>query len=342
MFNRIYRLIDTRKIACFQREMSFDEDTVVVKPLFLSICQADQRYFQGQRRKDIMKKKLPMALIHEGLLEVLYDKKGEFKNGDKVVVVPNFSENNNSKIKKNYHTNSKFLSSNADGLMQDILMVRRESLVRTNCDFDDNSIYALTELLSVAYNGYNIFREKTKNDSFEKIGIWGDGPVSYCLALVLKYELPKIQINLFGKHKDKMMMFSFVDNTYEITGIPEGLVLDHCFECVGGKSSEEAINQMINYVSPQGIISLLGVCEYAVSINTRDILAKGITMIGHSRSEKEDFEKSIYLIENDKYTRNYLKKIMTLRVEVDSINSMINAFDKDMLNDFKTIMKWNL
>lgn len=36
-----------------------------------------------------MQEKLPMALIHEGVGKVLLDKTGEFKKGDKVVILPN-------------------------------------------------------------------------------------------------------------------------------------------------------------------------------------------------------------------------------------------------------------
>lgn len=342
MFNRIYRLVDIGRFSCFQRELILDENSVIVKPLFLSICQADQRYFKGQRNLEIIRKKLPMALIHEGMLEVVYDKKGEYKKGDKVVLVPNHSFNNSSKIKKNYHEDATFLSSNSDGLTQDLVKAKRESLVRIEKEIDDNSIYALTELVSVAYNAYNIFIEKVNKEDIKSVGIWGDGAVSFCMALILKYELPDVKINVIGKHSNKLMFFSFADAVYEINDIPENLKFDHCFECVGGVGSEDAINQIIEFVKPQGIISLLGVSEYGVSINTRDVLGKGLTLVGHSRSEKEDFEKSVKLIQNDKYTRMYLKQIITKEIEVVSIKSLIEAFEVDTLNPFKTILKWNV
>ena len=37
----------------------------------------------------MLEKKLPMALIHEGIGEVVFDKTSEFKAGDKVVMIPN-------------------------------------------------------------------------------------------------------------------------------------------------------------------------------------------------------------------------------------------------------------
>lgn len=53
------------------------------------------------------------------------------------------------------------------------------------------------------------------------------------------------------------------------------MLVDHAFECVGGAASQSAINQMIDYIQPEGTMSILGVSEYPVPINTRMILEKG-------------------------------------------------------------------
>ena len=71
MINIIYRLKSPKFF-----EEAIDEvelDGVIVRPTYLSICQADQRYYQGSRPSDILSKKLPMALIHEAVGEVVYD-----------------------------------------------------------------------------------------------------------------------------------------------------------------------------------------------------------------------------------------------------------------------------
>lgn len=48
---------------------------------------------------------------------------------------------------------------------------------------------------------------------------------------------------------------------YLVNNIPSDLKVDHAFECVGGRGSEAAINQIIDYIQPQGTISLMGVSE---------------------------------------------------------------------------------
>ncbi len=71
-----------------------------------------------------------------------------------------------------------------------------------------------------------------------------------------------------------MSHFSFVDDVFFINKIPEGLTFDHAFECVGGRGSQSAINQMIDYISPEGSIALLGVSEFPVEVNTRLVLER--------------------------------------------------------------------
>lgn len=73
MIGRIYRLIDTKRIEMKQREIPFHGDTVLVRPEYMSICAADQRYYLGQRRKEVLREKLPMALIHEATGTVIRD-----------------------------------------------------------------------------------------------------------------------------------------------------------------------------------------------------------------------------------------------------------------------------
>jgi ribitol-5-phosphate 2-dehydrogenase len=145
---------------------------------------------------------------------------------------------------------------------------------------------------------------------------------------------------VFGGHEAKMNDFSFVDETYLISDIPEDLKIDHAFECVGGSASENAINQIIDYIHPQGMISLLGVSENPVPINTRMVLEKGLILQGNSRSNYNDFQKAIDLINANPELTDYLSTIISEEVEVRSIDDMILAFENDVTNEFKTIMKW--
>ncbi|MEJ7356067.1 zinc-binding dehydrogenase, partial [Staphylococcus haemolyticus] len=81
------------------------------------------------------------------------------------------------------------------------------------------------------------------------------------------------------------------------------------FECCGGKFSESAINQAIDLIDRQGQLVLMGVTEELVGINTRDVLEKGLTLSGSSRSTKKEFEQLIQAFENEEY-QEALKKLI--------------------------------
>jgi ribitol-5-phosphate 2-dehydrogenase len=77
-----------------------------------------------------------------------------------------------------------------------------------------------------------------------------------------------------------------------------GIRVDVAFECTGGRFSESAINQAIDIMRPGGELVILGVTEERVPINTRDVLERGITIHGSSRSSICDFERVLGAMEN--------------------------------------------
>lgn len=141
--------------------------------------------------------------------------------------------------------------------------------------------------------------------------------------------------------KDKLSDFTFADATYQVSDIPENMELDHAFECVGGAGSGKAIDQIIDFIKPEGTISILGVSEYPVPINTRMILEKGLRVFGSSRSGRVDFEKTVELYREHPEIINYLSNIVGAVIPVRSIADMKKAFEMDIQKSFgKTIMLW--
>ena len=87
MINEIVKLVSPKNIETFFKDEQYKDNIVIVRPTYLSICAADQRYYQGKRKKEVLDKKLPLGLIHEAVGQVVYDKKGEYKRGEKVVLI---------------------------------------------------------------------------------------------------------------------------------------------------------------------------------------------------------------------------------------------------------------
>ncbi len=95
-----------------------------------------------------MRQKLPMSLIHEGVGEVVYDPKGEFKKGDTVVMIPNTPTEDSDIVAENYLKSSKFRASGFDGFMQDYVFMGRDRIVKyTNINHE---VASFIELLSVS------------------------------------------------------------------------------------------------------------------------------------------------------------------------------------------------
>lgn len=338
MINEVVKLIAPKRLEVFFEQEELEGDMVVVRPTHLSICAADQRYYQGWRKKEILDKKLPLALIHEAIGEVLYDAQGEFHKGERVVMIPNTPMAEDDIIKENYRRTSLFRSSSANGFMQNAVYMRRDRIIPLKNVKDDAG--TLMELASVAVNAIDSF-EKESHRRRETIGIWGCGSVGYVTALFLKLYFPDSKIVVMGTTKEKLNYFSFADELKLIDEIDKDFKIDHAFECVGGKKSGDAVEQIIDCIKPQGTIALMGVSEENVPINTRMVLEKGLNLVGCSRSGYEDFEKAVELSQ-DGYVQEYLNSIISERIEINDVKDIHTAFEHDLNNDFKTVMKWNL
>ena len=339
MINKIYSLVATKQIVVQFEERSLDGDGIIVRPTRLSICAADQRYYTGTRGKEAMKKKLPMALIHEGVGEVVYDPKGEFKPGDTVVMIPNTPIEHDPIIAENYLTTSKFRASGYDGFMQQYVFMGRDRIIKyENINHD---VASFLELLSVSAHSINKFIKRS-HERKNTIGVWGDGNVGFITALILKKQFPESKIIVFGKNEEKLSFFSFVDETYQIDSIPEDLRVDHAFEAVGGKASEYAIDQIIDYINPEGSIAILGVSENPVPINTRMVLEKGLTIVGSSRSGRVDFQYAVDFLEAYPDAQNQLQKLISSVIDVNGMEDIVKAFEYDLTTPFKTVLNWKI
>ena len=339
MLNTVYQLVAPRKFEVTYQNISLLERDVLVRPTHLSICNADQRYYQGLREARVLKQKLPMALIHEAVGTVVMDSTGTFKPGEQVVMIPNTPVEEDEIIAENYLRSSRFRASGFDGFMQEYVKIRPNRLVRMP-EGVDKTVAAFTEIVRVSVHALSLF-DRIAHGTRNQVGIWGDGNLGYITALFFKYMFPDTRLFIFGMNRDKLSDFTFADGTYTVEHIPEDLHLDHAFECVGGAGSGKAIDQIIDFINPEGTISILGVSEYPVPINTRMILEKGLRIFGSSRSGRVDFERTVSLYQEYPEIVNFLSNIVGAVVPIRSIADMKRAFEMDIQKSFgKTIMLW--
>ncbi|MBQ3264734.1 MAG: alcohol dehydrogenase catalytic domain-containing protein [Ruminococcus sp.] len=340
MINTVYRLCMPRRFEIAFSDIDVNSG-VIVRPTHLSICNADQRYYQGTRDIKVLKEKLPMALIHEGIGQVVFDTDGRFMPGDRVVMVPNIPCEEDEYIAENYLRSSRFCGSSADGFMQEYYQLSPDRLVKLP-EGIDLDVAAFTELVSVSVHAITRFKAIAHNRR-DRIGVWGDGNLAFITSLLLKKMLPHSEIYVFGINREKLSDFSFADGTYLTTEIPADLSLDHAFECVGGNGSPIAIEQIIGMIKPEGTISILGVSEYPVAVNTRMILEKGLRLFGTSRSGKADFRRTVELYKEYPEIPVYLSRLVGNVVEINKYADIKEAFETDIKKAFgKTILHWNI
>ena len=79
-----------------------------------------------------------------------------------------------------------------------------------------------------------------------------------------------------------------------------------------------------------------------ISDNTRMVLEKGLNIYGSSRSSREDFEKTIEILETHPEVSDYLENLIMSVFRIRTINDIHHAFEKDyQLNFGKTVLIWD-
>lgn len=337
MINRLYRLVAPKQIQVSFSSLALNTSDVIVRPGYLSICAADQRYYQGLRSPDALKEKLPMSLIHECAGTVVHDASGVYAAGQKVLLVPNQPLAPSGVIRDNYASTSVFRASGYDGFMQEYVSIPHECVVPY--EHLDDSIAAICELVSVAMHSVTTLMQNAHSIR-DSIAVFGDGNLGYIVALLIRTLMPESRLCVMGIVDEKLSLFSFADEIHHSDRLPDGLRVDHAVECVGGQASGAVINSIIDIINPQGTIMLMGVSEQPVAVNTRMILERGLTLIGRSRSTTEDFIAVRDLLESHPDLQSRLRRIIRGVFPVSTVEQISDVFSADFANPYKTVMKW--
>lgn len=317
---------------------------VLVRPTMASVCAADVRYYTGSRRPEALRKKLPMALIHEAVGVVNDPLGSSLARGQRVVMVPNIPGYIHSPdlfagpdaccracgalgVGENHCANCRFVSSGYDGFLMDQLLHPMDCLVPIPEDVPDD-VAVLSELVTVAYNAAKRVRNLPANAIFL---ILGDGPVGYLMAVILQqlYRLERERLYVVGLTEEKLKSFDFATTIClpDDPGLSTLPAFDVGFECVGGAPSMQAINDAIRCAQPGAELFLLGVSEEFVPLNTRDILEKGMTLHGVSRSPRQDYAPVLELMRHS-VMQERLRRVLTFpRRTFSDVESLVEIFE---------------
>ena len=340
MLNKVYQLIKPKQIGIQYKEVGLNQDGhLLVKPTYMAICHADQRYYQGKRDASILTKKLPMALIHEACGVIVADPSGVYKPGQKVIMIPNQPPQlTQGEFYENYMEGSTFRSSGVDGFMQELVSLPHDRVVPYSGIED--VVAALGEFTSVAMHAIRRY-DRMSHSRRDTVLVIGDGSLAFVVVNALHFLYPTLRITVVGRNPEKLQLFNFIDQAILTTELTEKASFDHAFECTGGQGSEPAIDMIIKHIRSQGSLVLMGVSDNSVAINTRDVLEKGLQLIGSSRSGREDFERAVEMLSNRRI-QNRLKNILYLDSPIKTVEDIHRVFATDLTTSFKTIFKWDI
>lgn len=337
--SRTFRLTRPKEIHELLVERNVKEGFVAVEPTIASICHADLRYFSGLRKPEVLAKKLPMALLHEGIGTVAESRSANLTQGDRVVIVPNLPgyllhglepeqccPACRNEIEDNYCYRSQFLGSGTDGIAQSRLVLPEQCAIPIPASVPDE-IAVLAELCSVSFRA---LRGVSNQLARARVAVFGDGPVGYLTAAMLHhaYRIGIDRLTIFGAVREKLDQFRFAATSMvQDYDFVSGERFDVVVECTGGRFSESAINQGIDILKPGGHLIAMGVSEELVPINTRDVLEKGITIHGSSRSSARDFAEVLKVMENKECQETLRSLIPEKYTDVSTADHLAGALE---------------
>ncbi|MDE3283894.1 zinc-binding dehydrogenase [Lacticaseibacillus parahuelsenbergensis] len=349
--SKSYRLLNPGDIEEVMLKHELKPGFVNIQPLMASVCHADDRYFAGKRRPEALAKKLPMALLHEGIGTIKETMSDKFQKGQRVVIVPNVpgymlrGEKKKDTIPDNYSVDSVFLSSGYDGIAQSDLVQPDRAVVPLPDNIPDE-IAILTEVSTVGYHATSHVADALAKPDC-RVALFGDGPVGYMAAAVLHYirGIDKEHLTVFGAVPDRLNEFDFANKELvtEYDFDHAGEQFDVIFEATGGNFSSSAINEGIKVIKRTGKFVLMGVSEDLVPIDTRDILEKGLTFYGTSRSTTPDFEEVVKAMSQSQAYQDTLRKLLPQKETIIRSASDLNkAFEAIVASKawYKAVLKF--
>jgi ribitol-5-phosphate 2-dehydrogenase len=296
---------------------SVPDGWLLLKPVVAGICGSEMLYFKGQKEAEKLEKRLPLCLLHEGVAEIVEAGFGvRLKKGTKVVVNP-LVPCGKCNVCQNHHENlcheGQYMAATMDGLAR-TFFVYPESRVVPVPDGVSLEVAALSEPVSVALNAV----ESAGISLGEGVAVIGDGTVGYLVTTVVS-SLAKVPAeNLFfvGVVDEKLALakdFATPLNSIRERQRLDGLMdnVDIVFEAAGGGAHKITVAQAVRLLKPGGRCVLLGISLGDVPVAVTDIVNKGLTFMGSTRSRMEHYIQVLDLLTKDAVFGSRLKRAVS-------------------------------
>jgi len=305
---------------------------LLLAPVVAGICGSEIHYFLGLKDEEKLRERLPMCLLHEGVCRVLHPGKSQFPVGSMVVPIPMRPCGECPaciKGAENLCSQSKFMAATADGMARTAFAYPWRRVVALPRGVTPRS-GALTEPLSIAYRTVAAAGLK----GAERVAVLGDGPIGYFVALMVSTlgKIPRERLWFLGVVDKKLEMASSFATSVNTKELPAREVASRtgpmqvCFECVGGRAGEITLGQAIEILEPLGALYILGLSPDKVPVKMIDVVNKGLTLQGCSRSRPEDYERVLELLQEDRFNELAARVVDEASYRIRGADDLEEAF----------------
>lgn len=298
---------------------------ILVQPLMAGICGSDILYFKGHKEKEKLARRLPLVLLHEGVVR-------DTMSGHPGIIIPLRACGSCPACKngkENLCQNAKYLGSSANGL------------ARTFMSYPKNLILPLEGSVSLKvgtlFEPMSVVLRMLINADINNRGqilVIGTGAMGFLSVILLHYIFRVSADNIFliGRNDRKLELLQDICqpvNVYRKKNFvtTQANTFPVVMEAVGEKSMTHALSQSIELCRPGGDIFIFGLNHQVSNINFTKIVNKGLTLHGSSRSRIEDYVKLMSTVKANEALRSKLKSIIDPNIFfIQSGKDLMEAF----------------
>jgi len=277
------------------------KDEVRIKVAYVGVCGTDVHIYHGMMDKRV---DIPLTIGHEmsGIIDAVGSAVTGFSIGEKVVVRPLDDRKVKPSDKGFNHIceDLKFIGIDSPGAMQQYWNVPAFTLHKLKAS-TDLKLAALIEPLSVATHDVRL----SELEAGETAVVLGGGPIGLLVAMVAKEVGAQViisEVNPNRIQKAKALGFDVVnpvdvDLVEYVNSKTEGRKADVVFEVAG---VQPALDIMCEVAGIRGRILMVAIHGEKKPIDLFKFFWKELKLIGARVYEKEDYEKAIQLITDNK------------------------------------------
>ena len=316
-----------KTFSIIERELTEPKpDEVRIKVAYTGVCGTDVHIYHGMMDKRVS---IPETIGHEmsGIIDAVGAEVQNFKIGDKVVVRPLDDRKVKPSDKGFNHIceELKFIGIDSPGSMQQFWNVPAFTLHKLKPE-TNLRLAALIEPLSVAVHDVRLSGLKAG----ETAVILGGGPIGLLVALVAKQTGAQVivsEVNDTRIEKAKEIGLTAInplktDLVSYVKSITENRRADVVFEVAG---VQPALDMMTEVAGIRGRIVMVAIHGEKKEIDLFQFFWKELKLIGARVYEKEDYEKAIELVTENKVK---FEKLITEVRPLSDIQQVFEDIDK--------------